>query len=130
MHTSFTIDKIKRLYKDNTFESKLILIYIFTGARPSELLNISRERFPIDEICNDNGETKKVSYLIAGIKTPIGQNNPYSWYCQTIGLSIRDLDLLTIGMVNDMFAESRNDNYEYDTLATQEDFDKFWWTNY
>lgn len=78
MHTSFTIDKIKRLYKDNTFESKLILIYIFTGARPSELLNISRERFPIDEICNDNGETKKVSYLIAGIKTPIGQNNPYS----------------------------------------------------
>lgn len=45
--------------------------------------------------------------------------------CVQLGLSIRDLDLLTIGMVNDMFAESRNDDYEYNTLATQEDFDKF-----
>ena len=45
--------------------------------------------------------------------------------CIEIGISIRDLDLLTIGMVNDMFAESRNDDYKYATLATQEDFDKF-----
>lgn len=45
--------------------------------------------------------------------------------CVQLGLSIRDLDLLTIGMVNDMYAESRNDDYAYDTLATQEDFDKF-----
>ena len=45
--------------------------------------------------------------------------------CVQLGLSIRDLDLLTIGMVNDMFAESRNDDFKYATLATQEDFDKF-----
>ena len=45
--------------------------------------------------------------------------------CVQLRLSIRDLDLLTIGMVNDMFAESRNDDYKYATLATQEDFDKF-----
>lgn len=45
--------------------------------------------------------------------------------CVQLGLSIRDLDQLTIGMVNDMFAESRNDDYKYATLATQEDFDKF-----
>ncbi len=45
--------------------------------------------------------------------------------CVQLGLSIRDLDLLTIGMVNDMYAESRNDEYKYATLATQEDFDKF-----
>ncbi len=45
--------------------------------------------------------------------------------CVQLGLSIRDLDLLTIGMVNDMFAESRDDDYKYATLATQEDFDKF-----
>lgn len=32
--------------------------------------------------------------------------------CVQLGLSIRDLDLLTIGMVNDMFAESRNDEYK------------------
>lgn len=45
--------------------------------------------------------------------------------CVQLGISIRDLDLLTIGMVNDMYAESRNDEYKYATVATQEDFDKF-----
>ena len=45
--------------------------------------------------------------------------------CVQLGLSIRDLDLLTSGMVNDMYAESRNDDCNYATLATQEDFDKF-----
>lgn len=31
-----------------------------------------------------------------------------------------------IGMVNDMYAESRNDEYKgYKEVATQEDFDKF-----
>ena len=45
--------------------------------------------------------------------------------CVQLGLSIRDLDLLTIGMVNDMYAEVRNDDAKYSTLATQEDFDKF-----
>ena len=39
--------------------------------------------------------------------------------CVQLGLSIRDLDLLTIGMVNDMFAESRNDDYKYREVATQ-----------
>jgi len=28
-------------------------------------------------------------------------------------------------MVNDMYAESRNDDYKYREVATQEDFDKF-----
>lgn len=45
--------------------------------------------------------------------------------CVQLGLSIRDLDLLTIGMVNDMFAEGRNDGYKYREVATQEDFDLF-----
>lgn len=45
--------------------------------------------------------------------------------CLQIGLSIDELDLLTIGMVNDMFVESRNDEYKYPLLATQNDFDKF-----
>ena len=38
----------------------------------------------------------------------------------------KDLDLLTIGMVNDMFVESRNDEYKgWRQVATQEDFDRF-----
>ena len=46
--------------------------------------------------------------------------------CVQLGISIRDLDLLTIGMVNDMFAESRNDEYKgYKEIATQKDFDLF-----
>ena len=45
--------------------------------------------------------------------------------CVQIGLSIRDLDLLTIGMVNDMYAESGNDDCKYARLASQEDFDLF-----
>ncbi len=45
--------------------------------------------------------------------------------CVQLGVGIRDLDLLTIGLVNDMFAESSNDGYRYPTLAGQEDFDKF-----
>ena len=47
--------------------------------------------------------------------------------CVQLGISIRDLDLLTIGMVNDMYAESRNDEYKYQEVATQEDFDRFMW---
>ena len=45
--------------------------------------------------------------------------------CLQIGLSLSDLDLVTIGMVNDMYAESRNDDYNYRELASQEDFDNF-----
>ena len=47
--------------------------------------------------------------------------------CLQIGLSLRDLELLTIGMVNDIYSESRNDECqsEYCQLATQEDFDRW-----
>ena len=45
--------------------------------------------------------------------------------CVQLGISIRDLDLLTIGMVNDMYAESGNDDYKYARVADQSDFDNF-----
>ncbi len=36
------------------------------------------------------------------------------------------MDLLTIGLVNDMYAEKSSDDYkEYKEVAIQEDFDKF-----
>ena len=40
------------------------------------------------------------------------------------GISISDLELLSIGMVNDMFIEMKNDEYEYPVVATQEDIDR------
>jgi len=45
--------------------------------------------------------------------------------CVQLGINIGELDLLTIGMVNDMYAESRNDDATYDEVATQYDFDNF-----
>lgn len=45
--------------------------------------------------------------------------------CVQMGIAIRDLDLLTIGMVNDMAIESGNDDYPYQQIADQSDFDRF-----
>ena len=46
--------------------------------------------------------------------------------CVQLGISIRDLDLLTIGMVNDMYAESGNDDYKgYSWIGTQREMDAF-----
>ena len=48
--------------------------------------------------------------------------------CVEVGISIADLDLLTIGFVLDMWTEKGNDAY-YSShtvyLASQEDFDVF-----
>lgn len=45
--------------------------------------------------------------------------------CTELGLSMADLDELTVGMVNDMYVERSNDNYDWQEIATQEDFDSF-----
>lgn len=45
--------------------------------------------------------------------------------CVEVGISIRDLDLLTIGIVLDMWTEKANDDMKYEQVAQQEDFDKF-----
>ena len=43
--------------------------------------------------------------------------------CVQLGISIRDLDLLTVGLVNDMYIESDNDSENYVQVATQKDYD-------
>ena len=45
--------------------------------------------------------------------------------CVELGLSISDLDLLTVGMVLDMLTEQKNDEYKYPELASQADFDRW-----
>ena len=46
--------------------------------------------------------------------------------CVQIGLSLSELDLLTIGVVNDMFTEKENDEYDgRSEVAGQADFDAF-----
>lgn len=42
----------------------------------------------------------------------------------SLGISISDLDNLSIGMCNDIFIESANDQCEYAQIASQEDMDR------
>ncbi len=39
------------------------------------------------------------------------------------GISVSDMEYLTIGMINDMFIEMKNDEYDYPLIATQDDID-------
>jgi hypothetical protein len=45
--------------------------------------------------------------------------------CVELGISISDLELLTIGIILDMWTEKSNDSVNYAAAATQEDFDRF-----
>ena len=65
-------------------------------------------------------ESKKLKRSSREMTTPL-----FLLRCLEIGISIGDLDYLTIGMVMDIWTEKANDSVKYDSLATQEDFDKF-----
>ena len=45
--------------------------------------------------------------------------------CMEIGISVSDLDLLTVGLVLDIWTEKTNDGVSYARIAGQDDFDKF-----
>ena len=45
--------------------------------------------------------------------------------CIQLGISLSELDMLTIGIVNDMFSERERDEYEWTEVAGQVDFDSF-----
>ena len=42
-----------------------------------------------------------------------------------LGISIRDMELVTIGLIHEMYAEAANDTLDWPELATQEDMDRF-----
>jgi len=48
----------------------------------------------------------------------------YLLRCKQVGLSVAELDMLTMGMINDVFIEASNDEYDYAEIATQEDIDR------
>ena len=41
-----------------------------------------------------------------------------------LGLSIKDLDTMPMGLVMDLFIEKDNDDYEYPFIATDEDINR------
>lgn len=45
--------------------------------------------------------------------------------CVQLGISLSELELLTIGLVNDMFTERERDDWDgWRQIATQEDMDR------
>lgn len=45
--------------------------------------------------------------------------------CCEVGISLRDLDLVTIGLVLDIWTEKSNNGVKYRRIADQSDFDLF-----
>lgn len=45
--------------------------------------------------------------------------------CLEIGISISDLDHLTIGLVLDIWTEKQNDSVTYQRVASQTEFNQF-----
>lgn len=74
MHRPYTINEILALKKAGTPEAHIMLIFIYTGVRINELLNINRENIHIDEKCDDDGTERLISYMITGSKTKAGKN--------------------------------------------------------
>lgn len=64
-------------------------------------------------MCRRTFSLKKLRLTDRKMTTPL-----FPLRCLQIGLSLRDLDLLTVGMVNDIFAEHLNDDCKYAALAT------------
>ena len=59
-------------------------------------------------------DSKKLKRSSREMTTPL-----FLLRCLEIGLSIRDLDYLTIGMLMDIWTEKGNDSVKYDSIATQ-----------
>jgi integrase len=74
MHIPYTINEILALKKADTPEAHIMLIFIYTGVRINELLNIKRDNIHIDEKCDDDGTERLISYMITGSKTKAGKN--------------------------------------------------------
>ena len=74
MHRPYTINEILALKKADTPEAHIMLIFIYTGVRINELLNIKRDNIHIDEKCDDDGTERLISYMITGSKTKAGKN--------------------------------------------------------
>lgn len=74
MHKPYTINEILALKKADTPEAHIMLIFIYTGVRINELLNINRDNIHIDEKCDDDGTERLISYMITGSKTKAGKN--------------------------------------------------------
>lgn len=63
IHKAFTHDEIQKLWNNNSTEAKQILIFIYTGFRATELLELKKENIHLQD-----------KYMIGGKKTDAGKN--------------------------------------------------------
>lgn len=59
----FSNEEIRKIIKDGSTQAKIVLISIFTGLRPQELIGIEKKNVFIDE-----------NYIVGGMKTSNGKN--------------------------------------------------------
>ena len=71
------------------------------------------------EHADDGKAEKKTRVSTREMTTPL-----FLLRCVQMGIALRDLDLLTVGMVNDMAIERENDDYKWPLKATQADIMK------
>ncbi len=73
IHNMFTKEEIKSLFECVFVEkwADTVLIMIYSGMRPSEMLNIKTENVNINEC-----------YMVAGLKTKAGKNRPHNTHKQ------------------------------------------------
>lgn len=64
MHKPFSVEEIKKIWLNSKdYYCKLVIIYLYTGLRPSELLEIETSKVFLDD-----------NYIIGGNKTEAGRN--------------------------------------------------------
>ena len=73
----------------------------------------------VEPVLGDQSK-KKLKATEREITTPL-----FLLRCMEVGISVPDLDLLTIGLVMDIWTEKGNDGTKYAVLAGQEQFDRF-----
>ena len=62
LHRPFTIEEIKRIKMIDDIESKLVMVYLFTGCRASELLDVSEihEEYIVCGLKTESGRKRKI----------------------------------------------------------------------
>lgn len=63
MHKAFTHDEINKLWNDDSDDAKIVLLFIYTGFRATELLEVPKERVHL-----------KDKYMVGGKKTDAGKD--------------------------------------------------------
>ena len=129
---------VPRLYR--RFFNRDIFTDMQKLADQQEKAEKNNEKFKIEDL----EMFENVAFVMAKHADPKQPDNPDEWleqfdtfsiyvvlpqilelWCLQIGLSIADCDDVTIGLVNDMYAEKMNDEYDWPIKAQQDDFDRF-----